>query len=78
MCVAASGAQSRSDDNLRDSDLLCFQEDFGPLLGACDFQAPAAFCHEFASGFYHRVHHVIVVTRVMVKQDKRLNLSIEG
>src|SRR5207248_8665268 len=32
---------------------------------------------EFASGFYHRVYHLVVMTRIMVKQQKRLDLRFE-
>jgi hypothetical protein len=38
------------------------------LLSSCDFQMAPALYHEFASGFYHRVHEFIIVTRIMVKQ----------
>ena len=37
----------------------------------------SALYHEFASGFYHRVYHLVVMIRIMVKQQKRLNLRFE-
>src|SRR6266403_3251758 len=56
--------------NLRGGDLLCFEQDFAALLSSCDFQMASALCHEFASGFYHRVYHLVVVIRIMVKQQQ--------
>ena len=55
--------------NLGGSDLLCFEQDFAALLSTCDFQMASALYHEFASGFYHRVYHLVVVIRIMVKQQ---------
>ena len=63
--------------NLRGGDLLRFEQDFGALLSPCDFQMASALYHEFASGFYHRVYHLVVVIRIMVKQQQRLNLRFE-
>src|SRR4029453_4721171 len=77
MRLAASRAQLPSRINLRGGDLLCFEQDFGALLSPCDLQVASALYHEFASGFYHRVYHLVLVTRIMVKQQKRLNLRFE-
>ncbi len=63
--------------NLRGGDLLCFEQDFAALLSSCDFQMASALCHELASGFYHLVYHLVVMTRIMMKQQKRLNLRFE-
>src|SRR5436190_12658193 len=63
--------------DLRGGDLLCFEQDFAALLGPCDFQMTSALYREFASGFYHRVHHLVVMTRIMVKQQEGLNLRFE-
>src|SRR5881392_3881193 len=77
MRLAASPAQLPQRMNLRGDDLLCFQQDFGALLSSCDFQMASALCHEFASGFYHLVYHLVVMTRIMMKQQERLNLRFE-
>ena len=77
MCLAASRTQLPSRMNLRGGDLLCFEQDFAALLSPCDFQMASALYREFASGFYHRIYHLVVMTRIMVKQQKRLNLRFE-
>jgi hypothetical protein len=76
MCVTASHAHSPR-MNLRNSDLLCFEQDFAALLSPCDFQVASALYREFASRFHHRVYHLVVMTRIMVKQEERLNLRFE-
>src|SRR6266481_377088 len=77
MCLAASRTQLPSRMNLCGGDLLCFEQYFPALLSACHFQMASALYYEFASGFYHRVYHLVVMTRIMVKQQKRLNLRFE-
>src|SRR6266446_9646429 len=77
MCLAASRAQLPSRMNLCGGDLLCFEQYFAALLSPCDLQVASALYHEFASGFYHRVYHLVVMTRIMMKQQKRLNLRFE-
>src|SRR6266446_137939 len=77
MCLAASRTQLPSRMNLCGGDLLCFEQYFAALLSACHFQMASALYYEFASGFYHRVYHLVVMTRIMVKQQKRLNLRFE-
>src|SRR6516162_4936854 len=37
----------------------------------------SALYREFAAGFYHRVYHLVVMIRVMVKQQERLNVRFE-
>ena len=68
-CASLQVAQLPSRMNLRGGDLLCFEQDFGALLSPCDFQMASALYHEFAGGFYHRVYHLVVVIRIMVKQQ---------
>jgi hypothetical protein len=68
-CASLQVAQLPSRMNLRGGDLLCFEQDFSALLSSCDFQMASALYHEFASGFYHRVYHLVVVIRIMVKQQ---------
>src|SRR4029077_2959211 len=65
------------EENFRGGDLLCFEQNFAALLSTCHFQIASAFYHEFTSGFYHPVYHFVVVTRVMMKQHKRLNLRFK-
>ena len=36
-----------------------------------------ALYREFASGFYHGIYHFVVMTRIMVKQQQRLNLCFQ-
>src|SRR5882724_9461269 len=67
-CASLQVAQLPSRRNLR-SDLLCFEQDFAALLSSCDFQMASALYHKFASGFYHRVYHLVVVIRIMVKHQ---------
>ena len=76
-CASLQVAQLPSRMNLRGGDLLCFEQDFAALLSPCDFQMASALCREFASGLYHRVYHLVVMTRIMMKQQKRLNLRFE-
>src|ERR1044072_6116888 len=33
---------------------------------------------EFASGFYHRTNHLVVVARIMMEQQKRLSLRFHS
>ena len=68
-CASLQVAQLPSRMNLRGGDLLCFEQDFSALLSTCDLQIASALYHEFASGFYHRAYHLVVVTRIMVKQQ---------
>src|ERR1043166_6959558 len=75
--LAASRAQLPSRMNLHRSDLFCFEQDFAAFLSARDFQMASALSHEFASGLHHPIYHVVVVTRIMVKQQKSLNLRVE-
>src|SRR6266700_8109183 len=77
MRLAASRMQLPQKMNLRGGDLLCFEQDFAALLSSCDFQMASTLCHELASGFYHRVYHLVVMTRIMMKQQKRLNLRFD-
>src|SRR5215211_3014417 len=77
MRLAASRAQLPSKLDLRCGDLFCFEQNFAAFLSPCDFQTASALYREFASGFYHRVYHLVVVTRIMVKQQERLNLRFE-
>src|SRR5206468_7273839 len=76
-CASLQVARLPSRMNLRGGDLLCFEQDFAALLSACHFQMASALYHEFASGFYHRVYHIVVVIRIMMKQQKRLDLRFE-
>ncbi len=76
MCLAASREQLLSRMNLRSSDLVRFEQDFGALLSSCNFQIASTLHHEFASRFYHSVHHRVVVARIMVKQKERLNFRL--
>src|ERR1700756_706814 len=73
MRLAASGAQLPPKIRLRRGDLFCFQQDFAALLRARDFQLASAPSREFASGLYHLVYHRVVMTRIMMKQEKRLD-----
>ena len=68
-CASLQVAQLPSRMNLRGGDLLCFEQDFGAFLSPCHFQIASALYHEFASGFHHGVYHLVVVTRIMVKQQ---------
>ena len=68
-CASLQVVQFPSRMNLRGGGLLCFEQDFGALLSTCDLQMASALFHEFASGFHHGVHHLVVVTRIMVKQQ---------
>src|SRR5436190_16681524 len=77
MRLAASPAQLPQRMNLRGDDLLCFEQYFAALLSSCHFQRASALYHEFASGFYHLVYHLVVMTRIMMKQQERLDLRFE-
>ena len=77
MRLAASREQLLSRVNLRGDGLLWLELDFAALLGPCDFQMASALYREFASGFYHHVYHLVIVIRIMVKQQQRLNFRFE-
>src|SRR5205809_641174 len=69
--AAAGLAFSGTGDRLR------FDQDFAAFLGAYYLKRSSTFCHEFASGFHHRVYCLVVVTRVVMKEQKRLNLYFQ-
>src|SRR5439155_20445262 len=77
MRLAASRMQLPQRMNLRGGDLLCFEQDFAAMMSPCDFQMASAICHQVASGFYHLVYHLVVMTRIMMKQQERLDLRFE-
>src|SRR5262249_49093088 len=54
-------AQLPSRMNLRDGDLLCFEQEFAALLGSYNFHMASALHCEFASGLYHRIYHLVVM-----------------
>ncbi len=59
------------------SDRLRLEQEFAAFLGAYYLQRFSTLCREFASGFHHRVHCLVVVTRVVMKEQQRLNFCFQ-